>query len=316
MASDPALTTANFLRLYGGEVLAAFDHEIMIADKLQKRNISNGRSASFPLFGVEEAKLHTSGADLFGSTYDSDVTEANKEIIIDHEIIAKQFTATIDESMAAYDVRSVMAEKSGKALAVALDRWALSVMAKSAVDAGNTYTDGGAFASITATMVKNGISDAALAFDNRKVPQEDRYMLVRPKEYYKLLDDNDVVSSDYGRGGDRASGKMVALDYLGFRILPSTVMSEFADTTAAEQVAASGPLYFGGQTQRTVSSSDLQLTFGVAFQKHAAGLLSLNDIAIDVDRIPERRGHLITAGQMIGVGELQSDATHRLKTTT
>ena len=42
---------ALWLRLFGGEVLAAFEKQIEVAPRIMTRTIPHGRSSSFPIHG-------------------------------------------------------------------------------------------------------------------------------------------------------------------------------------------------------------------------------------------------------------------------
>lgn len=314
MALGSNFTVADFLEVYGGEVIKSYNQNILVSDKLRSRTIQNGKSANFPVFGREEAKLHTVGDDLFGASPDfaSDVTTTNETITIDKLLIAPQFVADMDEAMAHYDIRGELAIQAGAALATAQERWSIAALGKGAVDNSHSVSVTGAFASVTGANLASGIVDAAKYMDNLFVPSNDRYVILPPNEFYKLMQEDGVVSSDFGRGGDRAAGGAGTLFYMGFEILNSSVMNEFDDTTAAEQKASGGPLYFGGTTQRTDLSSDLQLCLGIAFQKEAAGVAVLKGMTTELDWVPERQGHLLVAKQAIGVDMLQTSGVCNL----
>ena len=314
MALTSNYSVSDFLKVYGGEVLKAFNHECLVKDRLRNRTIASGKSATFPTLAVEEAKLHTPGDDLFGASPDfaSDATPSEQVINIDKLLIAPQFVDDLDEAMNHYDTRSELAAQAGMALATAHERWSIAALGKGA---GAAVTTTGSFAAITGAMVKDAIEQAAQEMDENKVPREGRALVLPPSEFYLLMKEDDVVSSDFGRGGDRAAGGAGKLFYMGFEILNSSVMNEFRDTTAAEQKAASGPLNFGGTTQRTDLSSDLQLCFGVAFQKEAAGTVTLKGMQTEANYIPERQGNLLVAKMAVGVDILRPEAAFRLITS-
>lgn len=312
MALGPNYSVSDFLKVYGGEVLLAFDHETKVKDTLMNRTITTGKSATFPTIAVEEAKLHTPGDDLFGASPDfaSDASPGEVVINIDKVLTAPQFVDDLDEAMSHYDIRSEMAEQAGHALATAHERWAIAALGSGAT---NTVTITGSLAAITGAFIKSAIEEAAEDMDIAKIPTKGRYVVLGPKEFYLLMGEDDVVSSDFGRGGDRAAGGAGTLHYMGFEIINSSVMYEFKDTTAAEQKAASGPLYFGGTTQRTDLSSDLQLTWGLAYHKGAAGTVTLKGVKTEANYIPERMGNLLNASMAVGVGILRGGSAVKLK---
>lgn len=318
MALAPILTVADFLTVYGGEVIKAYNAETLVADTIRVRTINSGKSATFPVYGREEAKLHTAGDDLFGASPDfaMDLTATDEIINIDKLLIAPQFVDDLHDAMAHYDVRSEMAMQAGASLATAHERWCIAALGKAANDSSLATTVTGAYAAVTGANLAVGIAETAQAMDEAKIPKDGRFCVLPPNEFYKLMQVDGVVSSDFGRGGDRAKGGAGELYYMNFLILNSAIMSEFADTTDTEQKAASGPLYFGGTTQRTDLSSDLQLCLGLCYHKDAVGTLQLKGLTTEMDWIPERQGHLLTAKRAIGVDALRPTSVWQLNSTT
>ena len=48
---DVAVDKALFLRVFGGEVLTAFEKAIEVSPRIMQRTISYGKSASYPIHG-------------------------------------------------------------------------------------------------------------------------------------------------------------------------------------------------------------------------------------------------------------------------
>ncbi len=319
MSLSPILTVADFLTVYGGEVIKAYNAETLVSSTVRTRTISSGKSATFPVYGREEAKLHTAGDDLFGSSPDfaMDLTATDEIINIDKLLIAPQFVDDLHDAMAHYDVRSEMAIQAGASLATAHERWCIAALGKAANDSSLATEVTGAFASVTGANLATGIQETAQAMDEAHIPSKGRYCVLPPNEFYKLMALDEVVSSDFGRGADRNGvGGMGKLWYMGFEVLNSAVMGEFDDTSASEQKASGGPLYFGGTTQRTDLSSDLQLCLGLCYHKDAIGTLQLKGITSEMDWIPERQGHLLTAKRAIGVDALRPGSVWQLNSAS
>ena len=106
-------TDALFLKVYGGEVLTAFD-EVNVMERLQMiRNIQSGKSAQFPATWKVDASYHTPGAEIVGQT--SNVAE--RVITIDDLLISDVFIPLIDEAKNHYEYRAEYSKQSGRALA-------------------------------------------------------------------------------------------------------------------------------------------------------------------------------------------------------
>ena len=55
-----------FLKVFGGEVITAFQRKTVMNDKVMLRNIASGKSAQFPVLGRTTASYHTPGAEILG----------------------------------------------------------------------------------------------------------------------------------------------------------------------------------------------------------------------------------------------------------
>ena len=57
---------ALFLKVFSGEVLAAFQRRNKMLDMTMVRTISQGKSAQFPVTGTVSANYHTAGNEILG----------------------------------------------------------------------------------------------------------------------------------------------------------------------------------------------------------------------------------------------------------
>ena len=57
-----------FLRVFGGEVLAAFEKQIEVAPRIMSRTLTQGKSCSFPVHGRAFARHHVPGDDILDQT--------------------------------------------------------------------------------------------------------------------------------------------------------------------------------------------------------------------------------------------------------
>ena len=142
-----------------------------------------------------------------------------------------------------YDVRSQYSVEMGNSLAYRFDQNVAAMIAKAARTATNFNTDlpGGTQINITPTSsLKANITGAQLAtslfsaaqkMDENNVPENDRYAVFAPREYYKLVQNTDVINRDWGGAGAYADGtvlKVAGITILKSNHLPTTNRSAAA----------------------------------------------------------------------------------------
>jgi len=222
---------AMFLKVWAGEVLTAFRKSKVFEALHKVRTISSGKTASFPIIGVNSATYHTPGNQIIGTQ--QKVAEAT--INIDDKLISSVFLADIDEAKNHYDVRSQFSAEMGNALAYRYDQNVAAVIAKAARTATNFNTDlpGGTRikiiaankAAVTGAQMAAALFAAAQKMDENNLPENDRYCCLAPAEYYKLVQTTDVINRDWGGQGAYADGtvlKVAGIDIIKSNHLPST----------------------------------------------------------------------------------------------
>ncbi len=289
-----------FLKVFAGEVLTAFGRTNVMMDKHFVRTISSGKSAQFPSVGRIGARYHTPGEEILGQK----VNHAESVITIDNVLIADAFIANIDEAKTHYDVRSTYSSEVGRALAKQMDKHVLQTLAKTARLA-NPVADlpgGSVISGIDATQVDNLIDAlwaAAQKLDEKDVPEEERYVVVRPEQYYQLAQSTKLLNRDWGGRGVYAEGtvfKVAGITIVKSNNLPST---NIADGT----VGAGTENRYGG---------DFTKCLGVVFQKSAVGTVKLLDLAMEQEYLIEKQGTLILGKYAVGHGGLRPDCAIEL----
>lgn len=295
-------TDALFLKVYGGEVMTAFDEFCVMQDKQMVRNISSGKSAQFPATWKVGASYHTPGTEIVGQT-----SKLNERIIvIDDMLISPVFIALIDEAKAHFEVRGEYSRQSGLALANQFDKNVLQVGVLAA-RAAATVSDGFGGSSLTsltnlyktsATDLAAGLFAAAQAMDEKDIPEsETKYAIVKPAQYYLLVQNTNQINSLWGGQGSYADGtirKIGGVQLVKANHLPSTNV-------------ASGPAAYQGDFTKTAA---LVLTRG------AVGTVKLLDLATEMAYDIRRQGTLIVSKYAVGHGILRPECAVELKTTT
>lgn len=284
---------ALFLRQFGGEVLTQFDEVNKVLPMVTQRTISNGSSAQFPVIGNTTAKYHVPGTELTGSAI------VHNEVIltVDMPLIADTFVANIDEAMNHYEVRAPYARKLGNALSNTLDRHLLQTAVKAARMGARISTDSGGSVIAVANMDTNmdvlvaALFDAATVLDNKNVPEDGRFVFLKPAVYNKLAQNTKVLNKDWGGQGAFAEGKVLRV--AGIEIHKSTHVPS-TNVTTGTLLAGYGDKYMG----------DFSKTCGVVFTQDTVGNLKLMDIQMEAEYSARWQGTLMLAKYAMGHGVL------------
>lgn len=289
-------TDALFLKVYGGEVLTAFE-TLNVMESLQMiRNISAGKSAQFPATWKVNASYHTAGAEIVGQT--SNVNE--RVISIDDLLIADVFIPVIDEAKNHYEYRSEYSTQAGRALARKFDTnsqqvGVLAARASATVTGGNggTQLTNAGYAT-TGSTIAAGIFSSAQTLDEKDVPEDMRVAILRPAQYYLVAQTTDVINRDWGGAGVYAEGsvlKVAGVEIVKSNHLPSTNV-------------ASGPSAYQG---------DFSNTQALVMQKGAIGTVKLLDLGVEMEYDMRRQGTLIVAKYALGHGILRPECAVEMK---
>lgn len=287
-----------FLKVFGGEVMTAFEETNVTMDKHMVRSIPNGKSASFPATWKVNASRHVPGAEIVGQA--SNVGE--RVITIDDLLIADVFLASIDEAMTHYDVRSEYSKQCGSVLA---KEWDKAVLQLGVLAARAAATVTGGFGGTVLTNANYGTDGATLAggmfsaaqkFDEKDVPDDDRYMFLKPAQYYLLAQTTNVLNRDWGGSGVYAEGKV--LKVAGVSIVKT-------NNLPITDLSAVTPAKYAGVFTTTV---------GLVMNRSAVGTVKLMDLATEMEYDTRRQGTLIVAKYAIGSGILRPECAIELKT--
>jgi N4-gp56 family major capsid protein len=304
-ANNTGDDNALFLKVFSGEVLAAFARQNKMLPMTMVRTISQGKSAQFPAIGKTTASYHTPGNELTGSV----INKNERVITIDDLLVSDSFISQIDEAKNHYDIRSIYSTEMGNALARTVDEHLLqlSVLAARAAttvsggSGGEVITD--ADANTNATSLITSIFDAAEALDEKDVPEDDRYCVVAPATYYNLVENDKILNRDFGGdNGAYMDGKV--LKVAGINIVKSnTAVSAFTDLSAASTTG-----------HNNTYTGNFSTTVATVFHKSAVGTVKLMDLAMESEYDIRRQGTLMVAKMALGHGILRPEAAVEIKT--
>lgn len=302
-------TDALFLKVFAGEVLTSFARTNLMLDRTMVRTISHGKSASFPVIGRIGAEYHTPGNEILGQK----VNHNEVVITIDQLLISHAFIADIDEAMNHYDVRAPYSTEMGRKLAKTTDVHIMRELIKAArkganvADAGypggteiisdSFKNDGGVSGSedakALAIALTEGLFAAAQALDENDAPEEERYAVFSPREYYTLFNNTDLINSRFGGRGSIASGDIFQV--AGINILKSNNVPHDD---------SSGETYHGVDATKTVA---------LVWTPPAVGTVKLMDLSMQMEWDIRRQGTLMVARYAMGHGPVRPECAVELR---
>lgn len=306
--SDGSFAQDNelFLQVFAGEVLTAFEETNVMKDLHMSRTIEHGKSASFPATWKTGAGYHTPGTQLLGSQS----VKANERIInVDDFLVSDIFVAKVDELKNHYDIRGEYTRQMGQALAREFDMntqqtailAARAAATVSGGDGGSVLKNTSAISDITVlvSMIYNG----AQIFDEKNVADGDRHLIIKPAQYWGLVQNDKLLNRDFGgTNGDYAKGQIETA--AGVTIVKSNNVPQ---TNIVAATAGENNTYFG-------NFSD---TVGIMFHRSAIGTVKLMDLtasmtADDGDFMTQYNGTLLTAKYLMGHGICRPEAAIEL----
>lgn len=333
-----------FLRIFGGEVLAAYEKAIEVSPRIMQRTISAGKSVQFPIHGRALARHHVPGQDILDKTnkstntyvdasgdgtgagrpiayqasdvpYLSNLGAEQKTILINDLMLASVFIDDLEEAKAHYDLRSTYTSELGKALARRADNLAVRALVGAASGTGVGPLRGGqavydANMAVQADVAASSIIGAIQKLDEYDVPTDERFCVLPPSMYYLLL------RAAGGIGPDQSYAALLSRDY-------SMGNGDFAEgrvlMVAGCPVIVTNNGGFGidmstaedGQynTELRVNMANI---VGVVAHKSAAGMAKLKDLQVESEYMIQNQGNLFVAKMAAGIAPLRTDAAVNL----
>jgi hypothetical protein len=296
-----------FMKVFGGEVMSAFEENNVTVGRHMVRNISSGKTAQFPATWKVSARYHTPGTEIVGQA--ANVSE--RTISIDDLLIADVFFANIDEAMSHYDIRSEYSKQCGLQLAYRMDKNVLQVgvlaaRASTTVTGGfggTTLTSATTLYRTSATDLAAGLYAGVQAMDEKDIPEsEQKYAFVRPAQYYLLAQSTALINRDWMGAGSYSDGKILRIGG-----------AEIVKTNHLPITDLSGTAVTG---EKNTYYADFSKTAFLLMTKGAVGTVKLLDLAVESGYDIRRQGTLLLAKYAVGHGILRPECAVEGKTTT
>jgi hypothetical protein len=260
------------------------------------------------------------------SKYLNRFRHAEKTILIDDILISSVFVADIDEMKNHYDVRSTYSTEIGRALAYTADKNLIRTVIAGArkttdrfgVASGTDTTYLGAQVGLGATptgaSIITGLFNAAQKMDEKNVPSMDRYAILTPALYYKLVaDGKDALNRDYGNDANGSIAGGEVLSVAGIRIMKSNNLPSGNESSTQDLLhGASGVKNDLAGADTGYSGLDYSTTRGIVFHREAIGTVKLMDLSLESEYQMDRLGTLMLAKYAMGHNILREECCFEL----
>lgn len=306
---------ALFLKVFAGEVLAAFNGKSVTLGRHIERNISSGKSAQFPVFGRAAAAYLKAGGNL--DDLRVNIEHAEKIIQIDGLLTSDCLIFDLDEAMAHFDLRGEYSRQLGEALARANDGAVLAELAKMVVadteniptnqTTGVKGTGKGSIETKTVTSLGENEETGVALFEellaiktkmsNNYVPEDERYCYIKPVALNALIAAKDVMNKLYGATMTIADNQPPKL--IGFELI------ETPDLTVGGATVNDGVVQGSGHVFPASYVDSCQM---IVAHRTAVGTLTLKGLAVEHARRANLQADQIIAKYAKGYSGLRPEA--------
>lgn len=293
---------ALFLKVFGGEVMTAFNNKTVFMDKHRVRNIQHGKSAQFPATGKASGGYHTPGTTLVGQA----INHNERVITVDDLLVADTFIPSIDEAMNHYDVRGPYAEQLSDFLAQTFDlnvarNMVLAARASATVTglSGGSQLTGITDVKTNAATLASALFTCAQTFDEKFVADGNRTAFVKPAQFYLAAQSTNLINKDWGGSGSLASGTIESL--AGINIVKTNNIPQADDSANTDLPAKYRASYLA--TAAIVTTPD------------ACGTVKLMDMAVESEWQIREQGYFTLAKYLLGHGILRPECAIEITTS-
>ena len=327
-----------WLPLFGGEVLARFEENLILLPLVETMTISTGTTYKFPRLWQGEAERHPAGAEMLGL----DIEMGEIEISIDSRpIVHHQVLDDIDLKMSHFEIRSKLATESGRAIARAVDKNVARLLlntSRTLKPAFGPFPGGGndenGTAYIDAALAADGVpssaasraaagalikamDNAVVKFEDRNIPDGDRACVVRPNLWHALRVFGVPITTAEMYGAGATAGPFWQQPGLGMQapargnpprdsFLEYNGVRIYRSPNMGNENVTSGPTRYQGNFLNSI---------GVVFHKAAMAYLQMMGMETESERSTRHLADFVVSSHLGGGGALRPEACIELKTS-
>lgn len=309
---NSAIMLKNYLKVFSGEVLHAFDRRAVVMNNHMIKSIDSGKSASFPVMGRGKAKYLAPGNSL------DDQREAiphNEKVIqIDGLLTSDVLITDILDAMTHFDTRGEYAKQLGEALAISADGALIAEIANLALTTNANITGLGTPVKVskvvptvginyeTGKAVIDGLLEVKAKWTTQYVPETERFAYITPEVESALIASRDAINKDYGAVATIVDGNIDKL--CGFKIISVPHLKAGGSNTTG--TFRNDTLDRGNYPHQFPAGANDALA--ICAHRTAVGTLKLKDMQIEHARRPEYQADQIIAKNAVGHGGLRPEA--------
>lgn len=307
---------ALFMKIFTGEILAAYDQKNVTLNRHTIRNIEHGKSASFANTGRARGRYHTPGNEITGQN----IRHSETIITLDDLLIADAFIANLDEAMNHYEVRGPYSKQLGEALARTFDKQVfrkIIAAAKAAnkiqgLPGGTTLTLPSGYAAMNNTDKSEAFAEAVFAGVQKAIENDldpsGLILYVRPVDYFRLVRNKDLLNKDWGGQGSYAEADLPQVAGVPL------VMSNHIPSQNDAASIVGGEILDGGDVIHTNHSTNALKVQALLTTPEAVGTVKLIDVALESQYDIRRQGTLFVAKMAVGHGVLRPECAMTIET--
>lgn len=289
-------TEALFRDQLQAEIITEFHAQQKVKPFVRFKEISKGKSASFPNIGKVDAKYVWAGETLLGN---QKIAHSETTILLDPILVSDVKIAEIDTLMEEWSDREVIKNEMAQALARTEETQQMIVGCLAARAGGMVEGRSGGSVVLAegcktdAETLAAAIYAAGIALKEKDVPYQDIVCFLRPAQVGLLAQYDKITDKNLGGAGNYAKGTVGFLNgiqVIETNYLPSTNIEEVTDS---EDNQAKN-VYYG----------DFSNTAGLVMGKGAIGTVVRKGVTVEVTWIPQELCWLLTARNLQGHGIL------------
>jgi len=297
---------ALFLEVFSGEVMTTFERANIFKELHRMRTITEGKSANFPALGNMHARYHEPGTAILGS---NNPKIGQRTINIDDLLIADVVIYDLEDAKLHFEVRQEYSKGLGVALAKRFDQKIARLGYLAARSDGVTDDYDGGSVVIHPNAATDGAQLAACIFtaaellDTKDVPEEDRNVIVKPAQFYLLVQHKDLLNSDWGGRGALATADLP--------LVANIAVHKSNNLPNGQNITAAIP---GENNDYT---GDFTNSVALVMNRLAVGTVKLFDLAVQksgADFNIVYQGDMFVAKYAMGHGILRPDSAVEIAT--
>jgi hypothetical protein len=325
--ADTTDETGLFLKMFGGEVFAAFSETVIMMDKHYIRELASGKSAQFPKTWKVSSGYHSAGAEMLGQ----DTDETERVISIDGLLVSHVGIYDLDDAMSHFDVGGRYSEELGKAIARTLDTNVMRTVVKTARDdstlgggsqttspfpAGQAILSADVTGTLAATAVgavwQRALRIMRIGAGEDNIPDQDPLWVAVPYDTFDSMlwgQINDAATGGFlyqnrdhtfAQGG--AGGEVVGqIKHDGITVLRTNLLPQ-SDDSANGDVKAK-------------YRADFSTTLGCGWHRDGVATVKLIGMGVEHTRDTRRQEDFLVAKIAVGHGSVRNEGTWEFRDT-